>query len=520
MLSKIKYFFSTSYSSPNKIALLTLLFFILVIPISVFVVLQSTGILPRAKPVFTPTSPPYPCPKGLKSVFYYDPCPEKDFFKTMEYECYDGSKGNYSATSCYKRTKLEAAARETCLNLSEPFCYPEAKNKISWKTFNVSLEADDFYILINGRKFYPKSERIKLDSYFNPFSEYQTELNATWFEDKTEMRLVIRFHGDGTNWWVKKISTYNGQTDPNRINYDLNIPKTPFNQPYYHPGILEIQGIDQFNVQGTIHFENLSLKPFLYQNPPPDYLPTGYYMHPDRPTVFYQIDWEGYGTRVVLRNKDGEIIRDLTDFSFIRSIDDPSIATLSTDIEKDYTLIKALKTGRTTIRTKAIKSTTGEEVASCSQNLVVVTDIFAIPTLSPTPSFTTPTLPPDAKSKISIFAAGTPSDNIYPVMKLQINGKTVKSWDNVNGDPRKRKFIEYTYHSPTKLTPGSKIRVFFTNDSGKRNLAVDKIIIDSTTYQSEEAYSTGTWTKEKGCSSGFFETEWLHCNGYFEYQLK
>lgn len=53
-----------------------------------------------------------------------------------------------------------------------------------------------------------------------------------------------------------------------------------------------------------------------------------------------------------------------------------------------------------------------------------------------------------------------------------------------------------------------------------RNLIVDKINIDGKDYQSEAAttYSLGSWAPSDGCKAGFKKSEWLHCNGYFEYR--
>ncbi|MCG8449422.1 MAG: PQQ-dependent sugar dehydrogenase, partial [Pirellulales bacterium] len=52
------------------------------------------------------------------------------------------------------------------------------------------------------------------------------------------------------------------------------------------------------------------------------------------------------------------------------------------------------------------------------------------------------------------------------------------------------------------------------------NLRVDKLILDGTTYQSEasDTFSTGSYTSATGCAPGAKESEYLYCNGHFEYQ--
>ncbi len=141
------------------------------------------------------------------------------------------------------------------------------------------------------------------------------------------------------------------------------------------------------------------------------------------------------------------------------------------------------------------------------------------PVLSPSPT-------PLSGSTIKIYAAGTPADGIYPTMQLILAGRVAKTFSDITGNPRTRLFNEYTYTvpAPVKITP-DLVKVNFTNDLYKgsdndRNLMIDKINIDGVNYQSESpvVYSTGAWTNGfHSCSPGNLQTEWLVCNGYFEY---
>lgn len=147
---------------------------------------------------------------------------------------------------------------------------------------------------------------------------------------------------------------------------------------------------------------------------------------------------------------------------------------------------------------------------------------------SPTPS---PTSPAVTKSRLAIYAAGTPANGIYPTMKLQIKNPKTKKWEvkktftNVRGKVASRIFNEYIYTSPTKLDL-DQIRLVFTNDkylpkrNQDRNLMVDKIILDGVDYHTENSttFSTGTWSSDTGCKNGYKSSEWLHCNGYFQFK--
>ena len=122
---------------------------------------------------------------------------------------------------------------------------------------------------------------------------------------------------------------------------------------------------------------------------------------------------------------------------------------------------------------------------------------------------------------ISIRAAGsTGQEN----MSLLIDGVTVQSWNNVGGDYSNRQFQTFTYNGVTTGMTSDRIRVAFTNDlfvaeTSDRNLRVDSISVDGQTFESEapSVFSTGTWTQGNGVTPGFWNSEELHSNGYFQY---
>ncbi|NTU73034.1 hypothetical protein HGB07_02560, partial [Candidatus Roizmanbacteria bacterium] len=127
------------------------------------------------------------------------------------------------------------------------------------------------------------------------------------------------------------------------------------------------------------------------------------------------------------------------------------------------------------------------------------------------------------QSVITIFAAGTPADSVYPTMKLKIKNKTVKTWKNVKGDALRSIFAQYQYESPTKVSIND-VRIEYGNDKkselgGDRNLRVNKVDIDGAVYytQSSSVLSSGSWSNENGCEPGFKRSEWLNCNGYFQF---
>ncbi|MFW5703207.1 MAG: carbohydrate-binding domain-containing protein [Patescibacteria group bacterium] len=144
----------------------------------------------------------------------------------------------------------------------------------------------------------------------------------------------------------------------------------------------------------------------------------------------------------------------------------------------------------------------------------------AVPTATPT---TVPTAVPTVApgSNVQIYARGTQANNAYPNVQLRINGTVVKTFTNVSDAIS----TPLSYTSDRQLSSSDILRVEFTNDyyrNGQdRNLIVDKIVVDGSIYETEDpsVKSQGSWNSTSGCSQGYKQSEWLHCNGYFQYQL-
>ncbi len=129
---------------------------------------------------------------------------------------------------------------------------------------------------------------------------------------------------------------------------------------------------------------------------------------------------------------------------------------------------------------------------------------------------TTPTATGASVTSVTISAAGTPANGVYPVMGLYVNNILIRRFDI-------RSTTLETYSAQVNpLTDISLIKITFENDfnggsNNDRNLQVESIRLGNTTYQtvSPSTYSVGTWTQVGGCGGGNKRSQWLHCNGYF-----
>lgn len=152
-----------------------------------------------------------------------------------------------------------------------------------------------------------------------------------------------------------------------------------------------------------------------------------------------------------------------------------------------------------------------------------------IPTKTPTPRpSATPSFGPTTGTPtiVQIYAYGQPAVGVDPIMQLRIRGKVVGTWSVPAGNGGARP--SFVYRTLEPITQ-KDIQVAFTNDyyaNGQdRNLRIDRVTVkyanqnSVTTYQAEAdtVYSTGTWTSSNACGGGNKRSEWLHCNGYFQF---
>jgi len=86
-------------------------------------------------------------------------------------------------------------------------------------------------------------------------------------------------------------------------------------------------------------------------------------------------------------------------------------------------------------------------------------------------------------------------------VSLEIGGQIIETWTLSIG------MLDYTVQ--TNAT--GELRVAFTNDEGDRDVEVDYIMVNGTTYQAEDQEdNTGAWDGE--CGAGSF-SQMLHCSG-------
>lgn len=121
-----------------------------------------------------------------------------------------------------------------------------------------------------------------------------------------------------------------------------------------------------------------------------------------------------------------------------------------------------------------------------------------------------------AQSTIDVIAAGSTGVEAF---QIEVNGDVVGNFSVSQSFETFRVVVDGVVDTEQDV-----VRVEFTNDlfvAGEvdRDLFVDRVIINGTSYESEAetTYSTGTWVGVGLPHEGFLNSETLHVTGYFEY---
>lgn len=139
-------------------------------------------------------------------------------------------------------------------------------NPVAWKTEQVSLQADDFYITANGQKYYAKGGPVSVHS--DPGNSTYTTLELHWQENGKEMRLYLYFKADSTYWWSPEIRTYNGKQPGDWITYTGGLFfRNWLGYTYSAPSWNLYSDMNNPELN-NIHFGNLKIQAFLNRSLP------------------------------------------------------------------------------------------------------------------------------------------------------------------------------------------------------------------------------------------------------------
>lgn len=149
-------------------------------------------------------------------------------------------------------------------------------NPINWRTETVSLEAGDFYLIIDGQR-YDFNDGTNISIRSDPGDSAYTTLEVSWEENDREMRVFMYFHADQTLWRMSEIRTYNGQDPGDWFYYPEPSVEALLGEVF--GGNVRFSSLEQsWDPRGIIYFNRLELQAFLPSPDPtltPTLVPTG-----------------------------------------------------------------------------------------------------------------------------------------------------------------------------------------------------------------------------------------------------
>ena len=136
------------------------------------------------------------------------------------------------------------------------------------------------------------------------------------------------------------------------------------------------------------------------------------------------------------------------------------------------------------------------------------------PTTTTTATTTTATESPDAPSSsdIVIRSKGKSGEE---TLELRIDGTAVANWTVTT------EWAEYR-HPVASDAAIDIVETRFTNDGGvARDLQVDYIEVNGNVFEAEASSTrtSGTYSRDTGCSERASDSQWLHCNGGFTFSI-
>jgi hypothetical protein len=131
-------------------------------------------------------------------------------------------------------------------------------NTVHWATRAVTLEADDFSIVADGKIYLGTNQSLSVSSDFGNES-YRT-LEVRWQEYGLDMGLNLYFIADDADWWVNEIRTYNGQNPAEWIYYTGQFFGSPRGKAW--TGSIDLISDPRNTVVGKIYLKNMTLWAF------------------------------------------------------------------------------------------------------------------------------------------------------------------------------------------------------------------------------------------------------------------
>lgn len=146
---------------------------------------------------------------------------------------------------------------------------PPIENLLDWSTQNVSIKADNFTVVMDGKPYFGNNETISVTEDYISSSQIVTNVTSNQYGD--DLRMKIFFNADGSTWNVDKVEIFNNVYSTDWITYNGPFIYTgkghAYNQDGFHSFTLTHPSNGQ--VIAEIYYDNLKIQAFTSATPPP-----------------------------------------------------------------------------------------------------------------------------------------------------------------------------------------------------------------------------------------------------------
>jgi hypothetical protein len=204
---------------------------------------------------------------------------------------------------------------------NEPSAPAGPRNPINWTTALMTFTADDLRIEAGGETFLGGVPDVPVQHDPGLPDEGMT-FERTWEEHGLQMRLYIYLTSDGTDWWSDEIRIYDGSSDGEWVTFTGIFFRASLGQEFR--GDLDLPAdAEAHDGEGRVAMSGVHMQAFL---PPAECsAPAGPYVldltYPDIQMA------EAFSADSRLRDRNCDVISDLSEFRFTYAPQDPSIVT-------------------------------------------------------------------------------------------------------------------------------------------------------------------------------------------------
>jgi hypothetical protein len=148
--------------------------------------------------------------------------------------------------------------------VTPPITPPDINTSIYWRTDQIEITADEFYIESNGKIYTGRAGEIFLSG-GNIYPVTSADMLVTSNKYGDDLRILMKFKNNGNIWWADEVRIYNSNYSDQWLSYRTTLLNSvPLGNDFSLIDTYHFNLIDPYtnNVVAIVHFTNLRIKAF------------------------------------------------------------------------------------------------------------------------------------------------------------------------------------------------------------------------------------------------------------------